>query len=327
MMTTPVPDASSTTSILVVEDDPATRRLLEVSLEANGYVVQSAGTIEEARTILTEGSDCSLVLLDRLLPDGESTLLSRWIRANRPHSHIVMLTGEASREAKVSGFASGVDDYVTKPFEMDELLARIRAGVRVVEIQKLLLDSNRRYEDLSLTDTLTKLRNRRAFDKEFVDRFDQARRQDRPLSIALLDLDNFKLVNDQEGHSTGDRVLLQIARILDGGTRRTDFVARIGGDEFAVLLPDTSLPEAQQFAHGIRDAIRADDSLLQVTASIGIASVPHSIVSGSQPLFDAADQALYRAKKQGRNRVELERRRVAVREPLDQAAQCSSPSA
>jgi two-component system cell cycle response regulator len=310
-------------SILLVEDDPEMLRLLQVSLEMNGFAVLSATTLEEARRILDQGDDCNVVLLDRHLPDGESTPLCRWIRANRPHSYVLMLTGESSSEAKISGFASGVDDYVTKPFEMDELLARIRAGIRVVEMQKLLLDSNRRYEDLSLTDTLTTLRNRRAFDQEFAARFQQARRLAKPLSIALIDLDNFKSVNDQEGHSAGDRVLLRIASILARGTRETDFVARIGGDEFAVLLPETPLPGARRFADAILEAIRADDSVLQVTASIGLASVPFSILSNSQMLFDAADQALYRAKKRGRNCVESERRRITVREPMSNAAHYS----
>ncbi|MEA2237092.1 MAG: two-component system, cell cycle response regulator [Thermoanaerobaculia bacterium] len=310
-------------SILVVEDDPEISKLLRFSLETNGFVVSSAATLEEAREILGGCDGCNVVLLDRYLPDGESSPLCRWIRANRPYSYVLMVTGESSREAKISGFASGADDYVTKPFEMDELLARVRAGIRVVGMQKQLLDSNRRYEDLSLTDTLTTLRNRRAFDQAFATRFEQARRHGRALSIALIDLDNFKTINDQKGHSAGDEVLLRIARILGRGTRETDFVARIGGDEFAVLLPETSLVDARRFADAILEAIRADDSVLQVTASIGLASVPFSILADSQMLFDAADKALYRAKKRGRNCVESERRRITVREPMSDAAQYS----
>ena len=190
--------------------------------------------------------------------------------------------------------------------------------MRIVELQKELLASSRRYEALSLTDSLTSLHNRRAFDQEFASRFEQARRYARPLSLAIIDLDYFKSINDQFGHSAGDGVLRAIAQILDHGTRRSDFLARIGGEEFGVLLPETSLFEALHFAEKIRATIagatiRTDDFPHQVTVSIGVANVPHSSVTTPEQLFNAADQALYRAKARGRNRIESERRKVPVR--------------
>jgi diguanylate cyclase (GGDEF)-like protein len=204
------------------------------------------------------------------------------------------------------------------------LLARIRAGMRIVELQKELVASSRRYEALSLTDSLTSLRNRRAFDQEFASRFEQARRYARPLSLVIIDLDYFKSINDQFGHSAGDGVLRGISQILDHGTRRSDFVARIGGEEFAVLLPETSLFEALHFAEKIRSTImtatiRTEAATHKVTVSIGVANVPHSVVTTPQSLFDAADQALYRAKARGRNRIESERRKVPMRETVGDA--------
>jgi diguanylate cyclase (GGDEF)-like protein len=322
MMTDPLDD-SRTSSILVVEDDANVRTLLRGCLERNGYEVATAGTLAEARRRL-ERSDCGLVILDRRLPDGDGVTLCPAIRATQPHSYILMLTGEATAEAKIEGFESGVDDYVTKPFQIDELLARIRAGIRIVELQKELLASSRRYEALSLTDSLTSLRNRRAFDQEFESRFDHARRYERSLSVVIIDLDYFKSINDQFGHSAGDGVLRGIAQILDHGTRRSDFVARIGGEEFAVLLPETSLFEALHFAEKIRSTvmtatIRTEAATHQVTVSIGVANVPHSSVTTPQEFFNAADQALYRAKARGRNRIESERRKVPVREALGDA--------
>jgi two-component system, cell cycle response regulator len=324
-MTDPIDDELRAPSILLVEDDPNVRTMLRTALQRGGYDVSTAGTLAEARAILERSGDCGLVILDRRLPDGDGASLCATIRATQPHSYILMLTGEATPEAKIEGFESGVDDYVTKPFQIDELLARIRAGMRIVELQKELLASSRRFEALSLTDSLTSLRNRRAFDQEFASRFEQARRYGRPLSLALIDLDHFKAVNDAFGHSAGDGVLRAIAQILGHGTRRSDFIARIGGEEFAVLLPETSLFEALHFAEKIRTTIagatiRTEGFTHQVTVSIGVANVPHSVIKTPQMLFDAADQALYRAKNRGRNRVESERRKVTVREPLSNGA-------
>lgn len=320
-MTDPI-DESPALSILVVEDDANVRAVLRTCLIRNGYEVSTAGTLAEARRRLEKRGDCALVILDRRLPDGDGASLCPDIRATQPHSYILMLTGEATAEAKIEGFESGVDDYVTKPFEIDELLARIRAGMRIVELQKELLASSRRYEALSLTDSLTSLHNRRSFDQEFASRFEQARRYERPLSLAIIDLDYFKSINDQFGHAAGDGVLRGIAQILDHGTRRSDFVARIGGEEFGILLPETSLFEALHFAEKIRSTImtatvRTEAATHKMTVSIGVANVPHSLVTTPQEFFNAADQALYRAKARGRNRIESERRKVPVRETLD----------
>jgi diguanylate cyclase (GGDEF)-like protein len=313
-------------TILLVEDDPGVSALLNATLERQGYGVTCAGTLAAAEAHLQRRGDYDLVILDRGLPDGDGATLCPVIRAICAHSYTLMLTGDATPEAKVEGFAFGADDYVTKPFEHDELLARIRAGLRIVELQKELLASNRRYEALSLTDSLTSLGNRRAFDEEFASRFEHAQRYSRPLSIALIDLDHFKSVNDRSGHTAGDGVLRGIAQIIEHSTRRTDFPARIGGEEFAVLLPETSLFEALHVAEKIRSTIdgatiRTEGAVHQVTVSIGIANVPHSIVSSAKMLFDAADQALYRAKNRGRNRVECERRRVTVREGRQEMAE------
>ena len=224
-MTDPI-DETPALSILLVEDDANVLKVLRACLTRNGYEVATAGTLAEARRRLERSNDCGLVILDRRLPDGDGVSLCPDIRATQPQSYILMLTGEATPEAKIEGFESGVDDYVTKPFEIDELLARIRAGMRIVKLQRELLASSRRYEALSLTDSLTSLRNRRAFDQEFALRFEQARRYERPLSLVIIDLDYFKSINDQFGHSAGDGVLRGIAQILDHGTRRSDFLAR-----------------------------------------------------------------------------------------------------
>ncbi|MGZ5434318.1 MAG: GGDEF domain-containing response regulator [Thermoanaerobaculia bacterium] len=289
-------------TILLVEDDPNVSFMLSQQLKRAGYVVQAASTIETARQRAKQPWD--LAILDRNLPDGDGVDLCRERRATAPHAYIVMLTGVSSEEGKLEGFACGADDYVTKPAPIPELLARVRAGLRIVGLQKKLLE-------LSLTDSLTSLHNRRAFDERLGEAFEHARRYGRPLSLAIVDVDHFKAINDVLGHGAGDAVLRGVANTIGARTRQTDFAARVGGEEFAILLPETALFEALQFGEKLRATIAAEPVVGQpVTVSIGIASFPHSPVPGTAELFRAADQALYRAKENGRNRVEIERRRT-----------------
>lgn len=298
-----------TPKIILVEDDANVSLMLSRQLQKGGYAVATAATLAEGRELVREPWD--LAILDRHLPDGDGVDLCAELRAAAPHAYIVMLTSASSDQEKLEGFAGGADDYITKPAQIGELMARIRAGLRIVELQTALLSTNRRLEELSQTDPLTSLRNRRAFDERLADAFDQAERYNRPLSLALVDLDHFKSINDTHGHDAGDSVLRGVARIIAAGTRQSDFVARVGGEEFAIILPETALFEALQFGEKLRAAVAATDvGEHRVTVSVGIANVPHSEIPGTSELFRAADQALYRAKQRGRNRVEIERRRT-----------------
>jgi len=287
--------------ILLVEDDAILSLVLTLYIEKAGYSLGKATTLAAARQLLHEPWD--LFILDRNLPDGDGIDLCRELRAAKPHSYIMMLTACGTDEQKLQGFAGGADDYLTKPARMDELMARIRAGLRIVGLQQQLLN-------LSETDALTSLRNRRAFDERLAVAFEQARRYGRPLSLAVVDVDHFKTINDTHGHAMGDAVLADVAKIIAAGTRQSDFAARIGGEEFAVLLPETPASEAIQFGEKLRSAIAtATIAGQQVTVSIGIASVPYSDVRGTAEFCRIADEALYRAKRNGRNRVDTERRR------------------
>lgn len=299
-------------NILLVEDDENVAALLSVHLRRAGYQVRHAGTIAKARA-LAGSAEWDLAILDRWLPDGDGLDLCQELRRASPHGYIVMLTGDET--AKLQGFERGADDYVTKPYSHEELLARLRAGARIVRLQQALMDSNRRLEALSLTDSLTSLRNRRAFDERLGDAFEHSRRYDRALSLVVLDVDHFKSINDTHGHALGDMVLRIVAERIAKCSRASDFVARIGGEEFAVILPETPLFEAMQFAEKIRAHIAATPiAELHVSVSLGVANALHSRVTTTQELFNAADQALYRAKANGRNRTEMERRREPRRE-------------
>jgi diguanylate cyclase (GGDEF)-like protein len=308
----------ASTQIILVEDDASVARLIQIQFQREGYDLRLAGSLAEARRRLSEGP-WDVLLLDRNLPDGDGIDLCHEIRSTHPHGYIVMLTGMSSRDEKLAGFGCGADDYVTKPFVIDELLARVRAGLRIVELQKALLATNRRLEELSRTDPLTALRNRRAFDTELASRFEHARRYARPLTLAMIDVDHFKRINDTYGHPAGDAVLRCVADILRKCSRQSDFVARYGGEEFAILLPETALFESLQFAEKIRaevaTASMGEGMPERVTISVGLASTPHTLFATAAELVAAADEALYRAKEKGRNRVECERRAVTKRAP------------
>ena len=295
--------------VVVVEDDLSVARLIRFALGREGARVRHAGSVAEARPTLAESWD--LVLLDRRLPDGDGIEFCREVRASNAHSYIVILTGDTTAEAKLAGFGCGADDYVTKPFLIDELVARVRAGLRIVALQKALLASNARLEELSRTDPLTEIANRRAFEEELGERFAVARRYERPLSLAMIDIDYFKDTNDAYGHPAGDAVLRRVASVIRRCSRQSDVVARYGGEEFVVILPETQLFEALQFGEKIRSAIAAEDfggMPPRVTVSAGVASMGHTVFGRPADLVAAADAALYRAKEKGRNRVECERR-------------------
>lgn len=299
--------------VVVIEDDAAVARLVSFTLRRDGYSVAEAGSLGEGKRLLAE-RPWDIVVLDRKLPDGDGIELCRDLRASKPHGYIMILTGETSSEAKLAGFGCGADDYVTKPFQLDEFLARMRAGARIVDLQKALIASNRRLEELSNTDPLTGISNRRSFDRELATRFEHSRRYNRPLSAMMLDIDHFKQINDTYGHAIGDSVLRCLAKILNRETRQSDVVARLGGEEFCILLPETPLFEALQFGEKIRAAFAStenpggSDGPLRVTLSGGIAAMPNARFTEAKTLIEAADQAMYRAKSNGRNRVECERR-------------------
>lgn len=293
--------------VILVEDDANVAKLVALGLRRQNIDVQPASSIADARR-LTSGGRWDMLLLDRHLPDGDGVDLCSELRDENPHGYIMLLTGDSTNESKLEGFDCGADDYVTKPFQMDELVARVRAGWRIVGLQKALIESNRRLEELSRTDALTGLRNRRSFDQEFANRFEHARRYNRPLALLMVDIDHFKKINDEHGHQVGDEVLARVASVLRRCTRQTDVAARYGGEEFVIVLPETPMLEALQVGEKIRSSVAAEPLPMRVTVSIGIAAMPYSQFNSAQDLLRGADEALYRAKHDGRNRVVSERR-------------------
>jgi diguanylate cyclase (GGDEF)-like protein len=305
--------------VAIVDDDAAIRRLVRLFLQRAGYETIECTTGEEARARLREEA-WDMAVLDRRLPDLDGVILCHELKSQPQlrSRYIIMLTGETEQADKVEGLELGADDYITKPFQSAEFLARIRAGKRIVDLQKELMETNRRLELLSITDGLTKLHNHRHFQDELLRAFEESSRYQRPLSMAMVDIDFFKKVNDTYGHAVGDEVLKAVAALFRESIRSTDLAARYGGEEFAVMMPETNLDEAMVFAEKIRALIESKPIDTQAgpvptTVSVGVASVPYTKVRGPKDLIVAADKALYRAKKAGRNQVHAEKRRDSGR--------------
>jgi diguanylate cyclase (GGDEF)-like protein len=219
-----------------------------------------------------------------------------------------MLTAMDDKENVVSGLESGADEYLTKPFNSRELVARVASGVRIIKLEEQLREAHRKMEVLAMEDGLTGLFNRRAIEEHAGAELDLAKRKERALSVLLLDIDHFKSINDRYGHKSGDEALRQLANILSENLRQYDRAGRWGGEEFIVILPETELQEAMHVAERLRSRVEQasispeNGETFSMQISLGVASVCAPYPSLAK-LIDAADTALYEAKQSGRNRV------------------------
>jgi diguanylate cyclase (GGDEF)-like protein len=223
---------------------------------------------------------------------------------------VIIMTARSEIDSRIKGLELGAHDYVPKPFETAELVARIRAALRVKELQDQLKEANKKLERLATSDPLTDLPNRRTFDEEFFLRVEQSRRNREVLSVMMIDLDRFKRINDAMGHQVGDEALRTVGHLLLGRRRLTDLVGRYGGEEFVWVLPGAKTEDALEVAEWLRRAI-ADAAIesgqvrLDLTVSIGVTTYEpdaHGPMSAGA-LLEFADQGLRRAKAEGRNRV------------------------
>lgn len=315
-MTEPALDEVGTARVLVVDDHEDNVELLKMRLEAWGFEAEvetdGAGAIAHI-----ERNPPDLVLLDVMMPDVDGIEVARRVKANPhlPFVPIIMQTALDSTESKVQGLEAGADDYITKPIDFAELKARIRSMLRIKRLQEALeererelIEANERLRQVSITDGLTGLDNRRHLEERLTEMFEHASRLNEPFSCVMCDLDKFKWVNDTYGHQAGDAVLRQFADILRDEAREIDRVGRYGGEEFMLLLPGTVLDAAVTFSERVRKAVEQhtftfDGGSIQRTASFGVAGWPHPHVVDCDSLVRAADDALYVAKETGRNKV------------------------
>ena len=297
--------------VLVVDDSAVHRKLLEHTLSRESLFVHQARNGHEAMEIF-ERERPALIITDCLMPDLTGVELCQRIRATESsYAYIIMVTSITDKDNVVKGLAAGADDYLTKPFHADELLARVKVGMRLIDLQRQLEDKNRLFEHHALTDDLTGLPNRRAIEAWADRQRHAAVRHGFSFWVVLIDLDHFKNINDTYGHLAGDDVLKSFAEILRAQTRSSDICGRIGGEEFLHVVThaeEANMPivvertraklAAKRFAFGGAD--------VTVTASFGIAGFRGETAPPFGDLVARADRALYRAKQQGRNRCEFE---------------------
>lgn len=316
--------------MVVAEDDFEISTLITLTLKMEGYEVLLARDGAAALSLVRE-SQPDLVLLDVMMPQMSGYDVARALQADAETVAIpiIFVTAKQEMEDRVLGLGLAVD-YIGKPFVVPELLARVRAALRMRKLQEELRASNERLTLLAVTDDLTGLANRRGFDSELEDEILRARRFGQPMAVAVFDLDRFKRINDTWGHQRGDVVLQAFARVLQGSSRRVDKIARIGGEEFVALLPTTDAAGASTFAAKVRENTEAMDipldgtdggaQSMRVTVSGGVAvlsargACERENAELARSILRLADECLYAAKSGGRNRIVL--REVAAWDEL-----------
>jgi len=298
-------------SLLIVDDSPGLRqevRRLAERLGVFGGCQEAENGVDGYKKALSRPPD--LILCDLVMPSVDGFKFLTLVR-NRPDLRdipVILLTGQTDVETKIRGLELGASDYVTKPFDGGELLARIKVQLKIKALQDALRASNEQLQELSSVDPLTKLFNRRYFMQALEGEFDRMDRHGNPLSFVMMDIDHFKRLNDAYGHQAGDEVLQGLAERIRREARTSDVPGRYGGEEFCVILPQTPLEGGAEFARRLRVAVDSEPFLVQgetlrVTASLGVASCPGPRVETVDDLIRLADEALYAAKAAGRNRV------------------------
>lgn len=292
----------SNCDVCVIEDDPDDRRLILDILARQGYACQAANDGHAGWDLINQYRP-KVVLSDWELPGEDGLQLCQRLRQSPEllATFFIMVTGRDDIEQREHALDSGVDDYLLKPVDRSYLLSRVRVGIRMWETKE-------RLRQAAITDGLTELYNHDYLNSVIERELNRARRYGGRLSLIMLDLDFFKAVNDTYGHLVGNATLVEVARVLRQSVREFDTVGRFGGEEFAIVAPEASLEDAAAIAERIRLGI-ADTLHVkalrghQVHASLGVASADDVRVRSAADLVDLADQALYGAKRTGRNRV------------------------
>jgi two-component system, cell cycle response regulator len=297
--------------VLIADDDPVSLRLLQVSLTSAGYRVVVAPNGSEALRIMNRDDSPRLAVLDWMMPSLDGVDVCRAVRrsAREPYLYIIMLTAKGHQSEIIEGLEAGADDYITKPYDLQELKARLRAGRRILELQEQLVNAREQLRMQATHDALTGLFNRAAILEVLEREVVRSNREKYPMAVIMADLDHFKDINDTYGHQAGDEVLKETARRMLASFRPYDVVGRYGGEEFLIVVPTSELATAMELADRLRQNISAEPVVastgfpIPVTLSLGVAS---SSTERNQPahLLRLADEALYTAKNAGRNRVE-----------------------
>ena len=291
--------------ILVVDDEKINLNIL-ISLLGDKYEVYAALNAKKALETLDK-KEINLILLDIVMPsiDGFEACSILKKQAHTQDIPVIFITVESDEKTIEEAYDIGGIDFITKPFKPKELLAKVKRELHLQEMQKEL-------QLLASTDPMTKLYNRRYFTNASVHIFDLAKRNKTDLSLIMLDIDKFKSVNDTYGHKTGDDVIINLANILHTQQRKSDIVCRFGGEEFLILLPNTTLENAKIVAEKIRESVLKSTIYLNetknihYTVSLGVAEVDAQNETNIEEAIKRADKALYKAKESGRNQTCIE---------------------
>jgi two-component system cell cycle response regulator len=314
-------------SVLIIDDSVTVREQIIRTLESFSLFTryyEAEDGLEGFKKLLSSPVDIILCDLEMPRIDGFKFLSMLKSRPDLQNVPVIILTGMNDRERKIKGLVQGASDYITKPFDHEELVARVKVHLKIKKLQDELKHSNELLMELSNTDHLTGLFNRRymmeALDKEV----HRSRRKGGTLSLVMLDIDHFKQVNDNFGHLQGDAVLQKVALQLQKELRSYDCAARYGGEEFVAILPDSSLKDSILVAERIRLAVQDTKfseplAKLSLTASLGVACFSQEHSPSVDAFIKQADDALYRAKDNGRNRVEFHGPESAIIPAFDAA--------
>lgn len=297
---------------LIAEDNPGFRLAVERLLSKWGYDVVTAANGLEAWDILRKDDPPRLAILDWMMPALDGVEVCRRIREqNRePYIYILLVTAKDTAEELIEGMEAGADEYLRKPINTQELRVRVRAGRRIIDLQEELVRAREMLRKQATRDSLTELLNRGAMFEVLTREAQRAERESNTLAVIMADLDHFKQVNDRFGHAAGDAVLKETARRMSACVRPYDAPCRYGGEEFVIVMPSCDLVQAADRAQEICSSVAATpiyipEGLLNVTCSIGVTATSGSAGFDPTALLREADEALYAAKSNGRNRVEV----------------------
>jgi two-component system, cell cycle response regulator len=294
--------------ILIADDEAIPRQLLKETLERAGYEVIAVENGRQAAEQLCRPDCPQIALLDWAMPELDGPGVCREVRKYRgqPYVHIVLLTAKGSKQDIVAGLEAGADDYLVKPWDPEELEARLLVGQRVLELEERLVEARETMRYKATRDSLTSLFNRGIIVDLLSRELTRMHREKGCTTVLLCDVDHFKSVNDTYGHGVGDEVLREVARRLSGAVRSYDFVGRFGGEEFLVVLNncdcDYSFARAEDIRHAIANVpVPTASGPLKVTMSFGVLSSTDWDNNSVEEILHEVDMALYMAKSAGRN--------------------------
>ena len=295
--------------ILIVDDEPNMVQIIDYNLRKAGYETSTAYNGNEAlESIRARRPD--LIISDIMMPEMDGHQLCRIVRDNPATSSVpfFFLTAKGQLSDRVEGLRTGADDYITKPFEIEELIARVGARLERTKVLR----------QLAITDGLTEIYNRRYFEERLSEELRRAERFVHPLSVVLVDIDHFKRINDTHGHQVGDLVLVSFARFLQSNIREVDILARYGGEEMVIIMPETRPEDAMSITKRIADKLKEtvfkteDGVEITLTFSAGVAIFPQHGTDAKE-IVAKVDEAQYRAKRAGRDRIYWAGRRKGER--------------